>query len=117
MILPFVFLIPSRYIEKQTVHVLLYTVFLTMSFLSGLLVGLQFPVATKIHLSIRSNERSLGHTAGLLYGADLLGGYFGGLIGGVLLPPVLGLRESCFIVAMIKGSSLLLFLLFTKTRH
>ena len=144
ILLPFVFLIPSQYIEKQTVYVLLYAVFLTMSFLSGALIGLQFPLASKIHLRMASREGSqghnssregrilpmaskegrrghtsskegsLGHTAGLLYGADLLGGYFGGLIGGVLLLPILGLKESCFILAMIKGSSFLFFLLFTK---
>ncbi len=127
ILLPFVFLIPSRYIEKQAVYVLLYAVFLTMSFLSGVLIGLQFPLATKIYLRIASREGglehtstsagSLGHAAGLLYGADLLGGYFGGLIGGVLLLPVLGLKESCFILAMIKGSSFLLFLLFIKIKE
>jgi spermidine synthase len=50
----------------------------------------------------------------LLYGADLLGGFFGGLFGGVLLLPILGLKESCFIMATIKISSGLLFLLFIK---
>jgi len=144
LLLPFVFLIPSRYIEKQVVYVLLYAVFLTMSFLSGALIGLQFPLATKIHLRVSRGEESLGqsssgdgsmgrisvgggitgntsqkeaslgYTAGLLYGADLFGGYFGGLIGGVLLLPILGLKESCFILAMIKGSSFLLFFIFIK---
>jgi spermidine synthase len=52
----------------------------------------------------------------LLYGADLLGGFFGGLFGGVLLLPILGLKESCFTMAIIKGSSFILFLLFTKLR-
>jgi spermidine synthase len=59
-------------------------------------------------------EGILGKTAGLLYGADLFGGFFGGLLGGVLLLPILGLRESCFMMAIIKISSALLFLLFTK---
>jgi spermidine synthase len=114
--LPFAFLIPSRYIEKQEVYVLLYAVFLTMSFLSGVLIGFQFPVAARIHLKTSSRKGGLGHTSGLLYGADLLGGYFGGLIGGVLLLPVLGIKESCFILAMIKVSSFLFFLLSIKMR-
>jgi spermidine synthase len=50
----------------------------------------------------------------LLYGADLFGGFFGGLFGGVLLLPVLGLKESCFMMAIIKMSSLTLFLIFLK---
>ncbi len=56
----------------------------------------------------------LGETAGLLYAADLLGGFFGGLSGGILLLPILGLKETCFIMAMLKISSGLLFLLFLK---
>jgi predicted membrane-bound spermidine synthase len=56
----------------------------------------------------------LGHTAGLLYGADLLGGFLGGLFGGILLLPILGLKESCFMMAMIKLSSGILFLLSMK---
>jgi spermidine synthase len=58
----------------------------------------------------------VARTAAVLYGADLLGGFFGGLLGGVLLLPILGLKESCFMMAMIKASSFILFLLFTKIR-
>jgi len=114
--LPFVFSIPSYYLEKPSVYIFLYVAFLTMSFLCGTLVGVQFPLATKIYLNAPSKEGTFSHTAGLLYAADLLGGFFGGLFGGVLLLPILGLKESCFMVAMIKISSGLLFLLFTKIR-
>jgi spermidine synthase len=80
------------------------------------LVGLQFPLATKIYLSVPQKNGALGQTAGLLYGADLFGGFFGGLFGGILLLPILGLKESCFMMAAIKASSFILFLLFTKIR-
>jgi spermidine synthase len=115
-LLPFVFSIPFHHLEKTSIYVLLYVVFLTMSFLSGVLIGFQFPLATKIYLRAPSTEGILGKTAGLLYGADLFGGFFGGLLGGVLLLPILGLKESCFMMAIIKISSFLLFLLFTKLR-
>jgi spermidine synthase len=59
----------------------------------------------------------LGETAGLLYAADLLGGFFGGLSGGILLLPILGLKETCFIMAMLKISSGLLFLLFMRSKR
>jgi spermidine synthase len=88
-----------------------------MSFLSGVLIGMEFPLATKIHLRAVSGGEDIGRTAGSLYGADLLGGYFGGLIGGVLLLPVLGLTESCFILAAVKGSSLLFFLLYVRSHR
>jgi spermidine synthase len=85
-----------------------------MSFLSGTWIGLQFPLATKIYLSTPSEGETIGHAAGLLYGADLFGGFMGGLFGGILLLPILGLKESCFMMAMIKISSGILFLLFIK---
>jgi spermidine synthase len=116
IVLPFIFSIPSQYLEKTAIYFLLYAFFLTMSFLSGALIGLQFPLATKIYLGTTSKDGTFGHTAGLLYGADLFGGFFGGLFGGVLLLPILGLKESCFMMAIIKISSLLLLLLFTRIR-
>jgi len=115
-LLPFIFPIPSYHVEKTTIYVLFYVTFLMMSFLCGTLVGLQFPLATKIYMDTHPKEGTLGQTAGLLYGADLFGGFFGGLLGGVLLLPILGLKESCFMVAIIKVSSFLLFLLFTKIK-
>jgi spermidine synthase len=116
VLLPFVFSIPSPYLEERAVYILLYALFLTMSFLSGALIGFQFPLANKIYLRATSREGTFGQAAGLLYGADLFGGFFGGLFGGVLLLPILGLRESCFTMAVVKISSFLLILLFTRIR-
>jgi spermidine synthase len=113
---PFVFSIPSQYLEAPAVSLLIYPVFLIMSFLSGAWIGLQFPLATKIYLCTPTKGETFGHTAGLLYGADLLGGFLGGLFGGILLLPILGLRESCFMMAMIKISSLVLLLIFIKVQ-
>ena len=111
---PFVFSIPSQYLDKKAVSLLIYPVFLIMSFFSGAWIGLQFPLASKIYLATPTKGETLGHTAGLLYGADLLGGFFGGLFGGILLLPILGLKESCFMMAMIKTSSFALLLISVK---
>jgi spermidine synthase len=111
---PFIFAIPSQYLEKTAVSFLVYLVFLIISFLSGAWIGLQFPLATKIYLATSSKEGTLGYTAGLLYSADLMGGFLGGLFGGMLLLPILGLKESCIMIGMIKISSLILLLLFMK---
>ncbi len=113
-LLPFILSIPSYHLEKTSVYILLYATFLMASFLCGTLVGLQFPLATKIYLNTYKEEKKLGQTAGLLYGADLFGGFFGGLLGGVLLLPILGLKESCFMMAIIKMSSFILVFLFKK---
>ncbi len=113
-LLPFVFLVPSHYIENKAIYFLLYLTFFLMSFFSGMFIGLQFPLAAKIYMGFHKKQGALGQTAGLLYGADLFGGFFGGLLGGVLFLPVLGLKETCLMMAMIKISSGLLFLLFIK---
>jgi len=139
-LLPFAFMVPSRSLDKPSVYLLLYALFLSMSFVSGALTGVQFPLAAGLHLgggpetgrrrrnagkavhtaedsNRETGETAPAHTAGLLYGADLLGGFFGGLIGGVFLLPILGLKSTCFILGMIKGSSLLLNLLYAVKRR
>jgi spermidine synthase len=116
ILFPFLFLIPSHHLGNKTVYFILYGAILIMSFLSGMSIGLQFPLANKIYLSSYTGKGKLGETAGLLYGADLLGGFFGGLSGGILLLPILGLKETCLIMAMLKASSGLLFLLFIKLK-
>jgi spermidine synthase len=113
---PFVFSIPSQSLEKTAVSLWVYPLFLIMSFFSGAWIGLQFPLASKIYLAFPGKGRTPGRAAGLLYGADLLGGFLGGLFGGVLLLPVLGLKESCFMMGLIKMSSLTLLLIFMKIR-
>lgn len=112
--LPFALTLPSPHLEKESVYILLYGVFLFMSFICGVLVGLQFPLATKIYLRSQLEAPMVGYTAGLLYGADLLGGFLGGLLGGIFLLPTLGLKETCFLTAFIKGSSFLLFFIFMR---
>jgi spermidine synthase len=116
ILFPFVFLAPSHNLENKVVYFILYGIVLIMSFLSGMFIGFQFPLANKIYLSSRPEKGRLGQTAGLLYGADLFGGFFGGLSGGILLLPVVGLKETCFIMAMLKISSGLLFLLFMRSK-
>jgi spermidine synthase len=114
---PFVFSIPSQSLGRTSLSLLIYPVFLIMSFFSGAWIGLQFPLASKIYLAASGKGGTLGTAAGLLYGADLLGGFLGGLFGGVLLLPILGLKESCLMMAMIKISSLALFLIFVRVQN
>jgi spermidine synthase len=74
-------------------------VFVTICALSGMFTGAQFPLANKI--ALRQNTQT-GKTAGILYSADMLGGWAGGLAGGVLLVPVLGIFYSCVVIAGLK---------------
>lgn len=104
-ILPLVFLFFSSYLEKPVVFVLLHIVFLILSFLSGFLVGGQFPLANKIYLA---SSADFAKTAGLLYGSDLFGGWLAGIIGGIVLLPVLGIFRTCMVIVILKISSFIL---------
>ena len=82
-------------------------IFPVLSFISGFPVGAQFPLAARICLK---SSPKLGTTAGMLYACDLMGGWVGGLVGGVFLLPVLGLTKTCWTLAALKLSSLVVFL-------
>jgi spermidine synthase len=77
-------------------------VFILVSIICGLIIGAQFPLANRIYLQ---HNPGVTQTAGLLYAADLLGGWFGGIIGAVILLPVLGLFGACLTVALLKLAS------------
>jgi len=100
--LPFILLILQSYLDSPATSLFLRVLFLPLSFVSGFLIGAQFPLANKIYLK---DSTSLSRTAGLIYSADLLGGWFGGIAGGVVLLPVLGLLDSCMVVVLLKLSS------------
>jgi spermidine synthase len=77
-------------------------VFILVSIICGLIIGAQFPLANRIYLQ---HNPGVTRTAGLLYAADLLGGWFGGIIGAVILLPVLGLFGASLAVALLKLAS------------
>ncbi len=79
----------------------LYLLFL----LGGFLVGAQFPLANQL---ILTGGGTVGSTSGLLYGADLLGGWFAGILVPVILLPLLGLAQTFTLLAIIKAGSLIL---------
>jgi spermidine synthase len=103
--LPFIFLIVHPYLGSPGIFLFLRILFLVISFICGLLIGAQFPLANKIYLK---DDTSLSRTAALLYGSDLLGGWLGGVVGGVVLLPVLGLLGSCVVVVLLKLSSFII---------
>jgi len=90
------------YLGNPDVFFFLKALFLVLSFISGLLIGSQFPLANVLYLK---EGAGVSRTAGLLYASDLLGGWFGGIIGAVVLLPVLGLLGTGIVVALLKLTS------------
>lgn len=98
-----------------SIHIL----FLFLLFISGLLTGIEFPIANRIYLRQSgvlnpNNGDSIGKTVGLLYSVDLFGGWIGGVIGGLILLPILGILAGCIMLAALKLSSLLLLMTFPE---
>jgi spermidine synthase len=63
----------------------------------GGLTGLAFPVA----VACEKRERDgTGRVAGALYGSDLAGGCLGALVASALLLPILGIPQTCIVVAL-----------------
>jgi spermidine synthase len=94
-------------------------IFYILLIISGFFAGMQFPLSNAIYLSLASPEgfnktQPVGKTAGMLYGADLVGGWLGGIIGGLIVLPVLGLLQGCLLLAVLKATSLILLYTFPK---
>jgi spermidine synthase len=70
-------------------------VFPMLGLMAGFLTSVAFP------LSVAFTGGDAGRTAGMLYGADLLGGCLGAFLGAVFLVPVFGIAETCLIVAFV----------------
>jgi spermidine synthase len=110
---PFVFLAVHEYLGSPGMS-FFRMLFLVISFICGLLIGSQFPLANKIYLG---SSTSLSKTAGLLYASDLLGGWFGGIIGAVVLLPVLGLTGTCITVGLLKLTSFIVLITTPPNRY
>ncbi|TWI74018.1 spermidine synthase [Desulfobotulus alkaliphilus] len=87
--------------------------FLLLALLCGFTTGIQFPLANRLYLEEKNDE---SRTAALFYGADLMGGWLGGMVGGVLLLPVLGLYATCMVMFAVK-LGLFLTAVFLKFFH
>jgi spermidine synthase len=70
-------------------------VFPLLALMAGGLTGLAFPTA------VACVEGEAGRVAGLLYGADLVGGCLGAALASALLVPILGIPHTCLAVALV----------------
>lgn len=76
-------------------------VFPLLALVVGTLTGMAFPLAVVLM------RGSVGRVAGSLYGADLMGGCLGALLGAVLFVPVLGIPQTCVVILSVGLAGLL----------
>ncbi len=112
-LLPFVFIHAGSLLAYAWFDYVLRFVFLVLSFCSGILVGAEFPLVNHEYLH---TSKDLSGTAGLLYSADLMGGWLGGIIGAIVLLPVLGLVQTAIVIVFLKICSLSLLIFTSKKR-
>jgi spermidine synthase len=86
-------------------------IFVLLFFIAGLFVGLEFPLFIRLLSRGKENREKL---VGWVYFLDLLGGCLGGVLGGIVLLPVLGLMQSLGVLAILKLSSITLVALNNK---
>jgi spermidine synthase len=73
-------------------------------FAAGVVTGMEFPIATRLH-ELQGNT-TLSRSSGRVYAADLAGGWLGGILGGFILLPLVGLVPSFLLIALLKCCSL-----------
>lgn len=103
--LPLIFQIIHPFLESPLAFALFRMLFLMLSLAAGMLIGAQYPLANKLLLR---DSLGISQTGGMLYASDLLGGWMGGIAGGVVLLPVMGVTGTCLTVALLKLSSFLI---------
>jgi len=97
----FVFLETSIFILSLTLTGLIllkefyqtFFIFPLLAFVTGFLTGMEFPLASRLHL-----EKSVIKTAGNLFAYDLIGGCLGAFFIGVIFIPVFGVILTCVII-------------------
>ena len=103
--LPFLLISFHLYLWKSWVFSSVQVLLLLLSLISGVLVGVEFPLANKIYLK---DINEVGFVASRLYTADLIGACLGALIVSVVMVPVLGTLSTGIFIIMINLTSFIL---------
>jgi spermidine synthase len=79
-----------------------FVFFATLTFLSGVLNGVDFPLATE---AFRAINRRAEKSAGLVYGIELAGACIGAALASALVAPIMGIVACCVLAAIANGSA------------
>lgn len=64
---------------------------------AGFLVGLEFPLASKLYMK----DRGVAQTAGAIYASDLLGACLGAILSSIILIPLIGIINTCILAGIL----------------
>ncbi len=78
-----------------------------LMFTGGVLTGAEFPVASALYVG---QGKKLGKGAGMVDAFDHCGALAGAFLTGVLVVPVLGILPACLLIAVVKGTGVLFWL-------
>ncbi|MBL7075025.1 fused MFS/spermidine synthase [candidate division KSB1 bacterium] len=85
-----------------------------LAMLAGGLGGFQFPLANQLIQRENTTQREAGQTAGRLYALDLVGSCLGAFLVSAFLIPIIGISETCFLLAVLNIFPLILLWWGTK---
>jgi spermidine synthase len=111
VILPIFFLNIIPLWQAKSIPASVEILFYGLGVVGGFLIGAEFPIAVKIHLRTGTD---FSKSVGFLNASDLIGGWVGGLVGGIILVPILGLGGTCTFMVAIKLTVLVLLVLSRK---
>lgn len=82
--------------------------FFSLALVGGGLTGMAFPLA--VAYIQEAKKEAVSRAVGMLYGADLAGGCVGALLSVVIFVPVLGIPQTCIMIALVGLAGLLALL-------
>ncbi len=85
-----------------------FVLFLTITFVAGLLNGVDFPLTTACCMSL--NQRT-ERSAALVYGLELMGACCGAILAGVVVAPVLGIVACCLLAGVINALAFMVIMI------
>ncbi|HDD72667.1 MAG TPA: hypothetical protein ENG00_01085 [Candidatus Aenigmarchaeota archaeon] len=95
LILPVIFACLSAFRERFLIFFSSQIIFPFLAFLIAVLVGMEFPLASRIY------KEGIEHTAGVLYFSDLFGAFLGAVLVGAFLIPILGVFNVCILIGLL----------------
>jgi len=108
LLLPFVLILLNTIKNNALVFISSQIVIPLLTLILAILVGMEFPLASKLHF------KNIASTASQLYNADLIGASLGALVVSALLIPLIGLINVCLLVGLLNMVSGLIILLKEK---